>query len=49
MQIQARRLFNRAGAALEASKVRREVKIELRERAGDQCSNAIRVFELTSY
>jgi len=48
MQIQVRSLFDRAGNALEASKVRRKVGIEVRERAGDQRSNATRVLELTS-
>ena len=49
VEIQARRVFDRAGEALEAGKVGREVGIEVRERGGDQRSNAIRVFELTSY
>lgn len=48
LQIQARSLFDRAGNALEASKVRRKLGIEVRERGSDQRSNAIRVFELTS-
>jgi hypothetical protein len=48
MQIEARSVFDRAGEALEARQVRREVGIEVRERGSDQRSNAIRVFELTS-
>jgi len=48
MQIEACRAFDRAGSALETSKIRREVGIEVRERGSNQRSNAIRVFELTS-
>jgi hypothetical protein len=48
MQIEACRVVDRAGAALEAGKVRREVGIEVRESGSNQRSNAIRVFELTS-
>jgi hypothetical protein len=48
MQIEAGSVFDRAAAALEARQVRREVGIEMRECSGDQRSNAIRVFELTS-
>ncbi|MBK9705040.1 MAG: hypothetical protein IPO75_17255 [Betaproteobacteria bacterium] len=48
MHIEARGVFDRAGEALEARKVRREVGIEVRERGSDQRGNAIRVFELTS-
>jgi hypothetical protein len=47
MEIQARRVFDRAGEALEARKVGREVNIEVRERGSNQLGNAIRVFELT--
>ena len=49
VEIQARRVFDRAGEALEAGKVGREVGIEVRERGGDQRRDAIRVFELTLY
>jgi hypothetical protein len=47
MHIEARGVFDRAGEALEAPKVRREVGIEVRERGSDQRGNAIWVFELT--
>jgi hypothetical protein len=48
MQIEARSVLDRAGEALEARQVRREVGIEVCERGSDQRGNAIRVFELTS-
>ena len=46
MQIEACGAFNGPGAALEASKVRREVGIEVSECGSNQFCNAIRVFEL---
>jgi hypothetical protein len=47
VKIQARRVFDRAGEALEAGKIGREVGIEVCERGSNQLGNAIRVFELT--
>lgn len=47
MQVEARCVFDRAGAALEASLVGCEVGIEMSQCGCDQASNAIRVFELT--
>lgn len=41
--IQARRVFDRAGKALEAGKVGRKLGFEVRKRGGDQLGNAIRV------
>jgi len=46
MQIEACDVFDRAGAVLEASKVGREVGIEVSECGSNQFGNAIRVFEL---
>jgi hypothetical protein len=48
MQIEACCVFDRAGATLEAGKVRGEMGIEVLQRGGDQSGNAIRVLELTS-
>ncbi len=48
VQIEARRVLDRAGETSKARKVGREVGIEVRERGSNQFSNAIRVFELTS-
>ncbi len=36
MQIEARRVFNRAGKTLEAGKIRSEVGFEIRERRGNK-------------